>query len=73
MDYGYVLTRWNRDLVAWQRRVDAWLEGLAAEGRIVAKDVDAAIRGARTRIGGGGRLRSGRALAQRPEARAHLF
>lgn len=49
MDYGYALTRWNRDLAAWQRRADAWLDDLAAKGRPVANDLDAARSGARTK------------------------
>ena len=49
MDYGYALTRWNRDLAAGQRRADAWLDDLAAEGRTVAKDVSAARSSARTK------------------------
>jgi hypothetical protein len=49
MDSGYALTRWNRDLAAWQRRADAWLEDLATKGRTVATDVDAARSGARTK------------------------
>jgi hypothetical protein len=49
MDYGYALTRWNRDLAAWQRRADAWLEDLAAKGQPVANDLDAARSGARAK------------------------
>ena len=38
----HALLRWNRDRAAWQRRADAWLEDLAAKGRTVDKDMDAA-------------------------------
>jgi hypothetical protein len=42
MQYGSALGRWMHELAAWQRQVDAWLEDLAAKGRAVAEDLDAA-------------------------------
>jgi hypothetical protein len=49
VDHGDALTRWNRELAAWQRRADGWLDDLEAKGRTVAKDLDAARSSARTK------------------------
>jgi len=40
------------ELAAWQRQVDTWLEDLAAKGRAVAEDLDAARSTAKLVVAG---------------------
>lgn len=44
--------RWMHELAAWQRQVDTWLEDLAAKGRAVAEDMDAARSTAKLVVAG---------------------